>query len=60
MKIIIKRGTKEVTTCKNCGMGNPLVKNLSVREWECPFCHTKHDRDYNASINILNKGLSLA
>lgn len=47
-------------TCSKCGSVNPLVKNLSVREWECQFCHTKHDRDYNASINILNKGLSLA
>ena len=47
-------------TCSKCGSVNPLVKNLSVREWECPFCHAKHDRDYNASINILNKGLSLA
>ena len=45
--------------CK-CGQGNPLVKNLAVRKWECQFCHTRHDRDYNASINILNKGLSLA
>ena len=46
-------------TCSCCGHKNPLVKNLAVRVWECPHCHALHDRDTNASINILNKGLQM-
>lgn len=46
-------------TCSCCGHKNALVKNLAVRHWGCPECHTKHDRDTNASINILNKGLQM-
>lgn len=46
-------------TCCCCGYKNPLVKNLGVRVWECPECHRVHNRDANASKNILNKGLQM-
>ena len=42
-------------TCSNCGYINQNL-NLSIRNWVCPICNAKHDRDINAAINIENEG----
>jgi len=42
--------------CSNCGQKVP--KSLSTRTHVCPHCGYVEDRDINAAINILKKGLS--
>ena len=43
-------------TCNNCGYVLEEIP-LHIRKWECPKCDSIHDRDINASKNILKQGL---
>jgi len=43
---------------KRCGNCGHILERLplNVREWDCPNCGTRHDRDINAAQNILAVG----
>lgn len=45
-------------TCSSCGYVVDELP-LNIREWDCPNCHTHHDRDENASLNIRNEGIRI-
>ena len=54
VKVSAKNTSK---TCHTCGYVNPKVV-LGVEQWKCPVCSSEHDRDINAALNILNKGVT--
>lgn len=53
--VFVNRFYPSSKTCSYCGY---VYKGLTLdeREWKCPQCGTKHDRDLNAAMNILNEG----
>jgi len=54
VKKINPRNTSK--TCNICGYIYQEM-TLAIRSWDCPICKSHHNRDVNASINILNKGV---
>ena len=56
-QLIVVKPNYTSQICSNCGFHSG-PKPLEIREWTCPKCGTHHDRDINAAVNILNKGLN--
>jgi putative transposase len=52
--LVDPRGTTQ--ECSGCG--NTVPKDLSVRVHDCPYCGLRLDRDLNASLNVLGRGLA--
>ena len=57
--VVIDRWYPSSKTCSVCGHLLAELK-LSVRHWTCPDCRTRHDRDLNASKNVLAAGRAVA
>ena len=53
--VFIDRFYPSSKTCSVCGYKKRDLR-LSDREWVCPNCGTKRDRDINAAVNILLEG----
>ena len=53
----VKEVDRFYPSSKTCHCCNHKVDELplNIRNWICPNCNVSHDRDINASINILNK-----
>lgn len=45
--------------CSNCGHLLPALP-LAIREWTCPHCGARHDRDLNAAHNLLAAGQAVS
>ena len=44
--------------CSSCTYRKTNL-TLNQRSWTCPKCGSKHDRDYNAAINIKKEGIRM-
>ena len=56
--IIVDKYYPSSKLCNVCGHKNELL-TITDKTWECPNCHTIHNRDINASINLKKEGLRI-
>ena len=56
--VFVDRFYPSSKTCHNCGYVNKQL-TLNDRQWKCHHCGEVIERDYNAALNILDKGMRL-
>ncbi|WP_017380550.1 IS200/IS605 family element RNA-guided endonuclease TnpB [Paenisporosarcina sp. TG-14] len=57
--VVVAKNYASSQLCSTCGHQHKAVKNLALREWDCPTCNSHHDRDINAGINLRNEAIRI-
>lgn len=57
--VVVAKNFASSQLCSACGYQHQDVKNLALRKWDCPSCHTHHDRDVNEGLNLRAKAIRL-
>jgi putative transposase len=57
--VVVSKTFDSSQLCSNCNYKNKDAKNLTIREWDCPYCGTHHDRDRNTVLNLRNEAIRL-